>query len=46
VELEKRLTHPTSQTEMRSAYADAYFKVKEMIRNGGEGSVWKRLAAQ
>jgi hypothetical protein len=45
-ELEKRLTHPTSQAEMRAAYADAYLKVKEMIRNGGEASVWKKLAAQ
>jgi hypothetical protein len=45
-ELEKRLEHPTSQAGMRAAYADAYLKVKEMIRNGGESSVWKKLAAQ
>jgi SpoIID/LytB domain protein len=45
-ELEKRVTHPTSQADMRAAYADAYLKVKEMIRNGGEVSVWKRLKSQ
>jgi len=45
-ELEKRLEHPTSQAGMRAAYADAYLKVKEMIRNGGEASVWKKLAAR
>lgn len=45
-ELEKRLAHPRSQADMHSAYADAYLKVKEMIRTGGEASVWKRLAAQ
>jgi len=43
-ELEKRLEHPRSQADMRAAYADAYLKVKEMIRNGGEASVWKKLA--
>jgi hypothetical protein len=31
---------------MHAAYADAYLKVKEMIRNSGEASVWKKLAAQ
>jgi SpoIID/LytB domain protein len=45
-ELEKRLEHPRSQADMRSAYGDAYLKVKEMIRNGGELSVWKNLAAR
>ncbi len=45
-ELEKRLEHPRSQADMRAAYADAYLKVKEMIRNSGETSVWKRLATQ
>ena len=45
-ELEKRLEHPRSQADMRSAYGDAYLKVKEMIRNGGEPSVWKNLAAR
>lgn len=44
-ELEKRLEHPTSQTVMRVAYTDAYLKVKEMTRNGGEASVWKRLTS-
>jgi SpoIID/LytB domain protein len=45
-ELERRLEHPRSPADMRAAYADAYLKVKEMIRNGGESSVWKKLAAQ
>ena len=45
-EVEKRLEHPRSQADMRAAYADAYLKVKEMIRNGGESSVWKQLASQ
>jgi len=30
---------------MRSLYADAYAKVSAMVRNEGEASVWKRLAA-
>ena len=45
-ELERRLEHPRSQADMRTAYTDAYLNVKEMIRNGGEASVWKRLATQ
>jgi stage II sporulation protein D len=45
-ELERRLEHPKSQADMRAAYADAYLKVKEMIRNSGEASVWKRLVNQ
>ncbi|HEV8139257.1 MAG TPA: SpoIID/LytB domain-containing protein, partial [Pyrinomonadaceae bacterium] len=43
-ELERRLEHPRSQSDMRAAYADAYLRVKEMIRNGGEASIWKKLA--
>jgi hypothetical protein len=45
-ELQKRLEHPKSQDDMRASYADSYLKVKEMIRTGGEASVWKKLAAQ
>jgi hypothetical protein len=30
---------------MRSLYAEAYLNVKELVRNEGEASVWKRLAA-
>ena len=44
-ELEKRLARPTSQAEMRTLYAQAYALVVEMIRNQGEASVWKKLAA-
>jgi stage II sporulation protein D len=44
-ELEQRLARPRSQSDMRSSYADAYVRVTEMVRNGGEASVWKRLAA-
>jgi SpoIID/LytB domain protein len=43
-ELEQRLERPTSQIDMRANYADAYAKVVEMIRVGGEASVWKKLA--
>ncbi len=43
-ELERRLEHPRSQSEMRSLYAAAYAKVSEMVRNNGEASVWQKLA--
>ena len=43
-ELEKRLEHPGSQQEMRALYAQAYLAVKELVRNGGEASVWKKVA--
>ena len=45
-ELEKRLTRPRTQADMRAAYADAYLKVNEMIRTDGEASVWKRLKSR
>lgn len=44
-ELEKRLQRPSTQSDMRSLYAEAYLKVREMVRNEGETSVWKKLAA-
>jgi len=44
-ELEKRLERPGSQTDMRALYAQAYASVAELIRNQGEESVWKKLAA-
>ncbi|HEX5703120.1 MAG TPA: SpoIID/LytB domain-containing protein [Pyrinomonadaceae bacterium] len=44
-ELEKRLQRPSTQSDMRMLYAEAYLKVTEMVRNEGEASVWKRLAA-
>ncbi len=44
-ELEKRLERPGSQEEMRTLYAQAYFDVLKLIRDGGEASVWKKLAA-
>jgi hypothetical protein len=44
-ELEKRLERPGSQQDMRALYAHAYTSVFELIRNGGEASVWKKLAA-
>ncbi|MGQ0761110.1 MAG: SpoIID/LytB domain-containing protein [Acidobacteriota bacterium] len=43
-ELEKRLQRPSTQSDMRSLYAEAYLKVSAMARNDGEASVWKRLA--
>ena len=44
-ELEKRLQRPGTQSDMRSLYAEAYLSVNSMVRNEGEASVWKRLAA-
>lgn len=44
-ELEKRMQRPGSQADMRLAYAEAYRNVNEIVRNEGEASVWKKLAA-
>jgi SpoIID/LytB domain protein len=44
-ELEKRLERPGSQQDMRALYAQAYISVSELIREQGEASVWKKLAA-
>jgi len=44
-ELEKRLEHPRTQADMRALYAEAYLTVAELVRNNGEASVWKKLAA-
>jgi len=44
-ELEKRLERPGSQQEMRALYAQAYSDVFYLVRNNGEASVWKKLAA-
>ncbi len=44
-ELERRLAHPGSATEMRSLYAAAYYEVRTLIRKEGEPSVWRRVAA-
>jgi len=44
-ELEKRLERPGSQQEMRALYAQAYTDVFYLVRNNGEASVWKKLAA-
>lgn len=44
-ELEKRLARPGSAEEMRALYAQAYTDVFYLIRNSGEASVWKKLAA-
>jgi hypothetical protein len=44
-ELEKRLARPGSQQEMRALYAQAYSDVFSLIRNNGEASVWRKLAA-
>ena len=43
-ELEKRLERPGSQEEMRTLYAQAYLDVFNLVTNGGEASVWKRIA--
>ncbi|HEU5236522.1 MAG TPA: hypothetical protein VFU37_05230, partial [Pyrinomonadaceae bacterium] len=44
-ELASRLEHPRTQTEMRELYAQAYLAVAELVRQQGEPSVWKKLAA-
>jgi SpoIID/LytB domain protein len=44
-DLEKRLERPGSQDEMRLLYAQAYLDVLSLVRNNGEASVWKKLAA-
>ena len=43
-ELERRLEHPRTQSEMRELYAQAYLAVSELVRQQGEASVWKKLA--
>ncbi|HSQ25148.1 MAG TPA: hypothetical protein VLN44_12075, partial [Pyrinomonadaceae bacterium] len=44
-ELERRLEHPRTQSDMRELYAQAYLSVSELVRQQGEASVWKKLAA-
>jgi hypothetical protein len=44
-ELEKRLERPGSQEQMQALYAQAYNDVFHLVRNSGEASVWKKLAA-
>jgi SpoIID/LytB domain protein len=43
-ELERRLEHPRTQSDMRELYAQAYLSVSEIVRQQGEASVWKKLA--
>lgn len=45
-ELEKRLQRPTTQSDMRSLYAEAYLKVNAIVRSEGEASLWKRVAGR
>jgi hypothetical protein len=42
-ELEKRLAHPSSATEMQALYAASYRKVRSMILAKGEKAVWKQV---
>jgi len=44
-ELEKKIERPGSPDGMRALYAQAYSDVLYLVRNNGEASVWKRLAA-
>jgi len=44
-QLEKQLERPSSQQNMRALYAQAYSDVFYLVRNNGEASVWKKLAA-
>ena len=43
-EIEQKLAGARSSQEMRVAYAAAYLEVKRLIQNGGEASVWRRVA--
>jgi stage II sporulation protein D len=43
-ELEGKLTRPASAQEMRALYAVAYREVSVLVREGGEASVWQRIA--
>jgi hypothetical protein len=42
--LESLLNAPKSLEEMRTAYANAYVLVRELVRSRGENTLWKRLA--
>jgi hypothetical protein len=42
--IDHQLNAPKSPAEMRTAYANAYFLVRELIRAHGENALWKRLA--
>ena len=42
--IDHQLNAPQSPAEMRTAYANAYFLVRELIRAHGENALWKRLA--
>ena len=44
-ETERLLAAPKSPAEMRTAYANAYFLVRELIRAHGESNLWKRLSS-
>jgi hypothetical protein len=45
-ELERRLDHPRTQSEMRELYAQAYLTVSEIVRQQGEASVWQKLTGR
>lgn len=42
--IDRQLIAPKSPTEMRTAYANAYVLVRELIHTHGENALWKRLA--
>jgi hypothetical protein len=44
-QLEEKIERPSSQQEMHALYAQAYNDVFYLVRNNGEASVWKKLAA-
>lgn len=45
-ELEEKLAQPASAEEMRALYATAYARVLALVREGGEQSVWRRVAGR
>lgn len=44
-ELERRLTRPATVAATRELYAQAYQRVRSLLRTEGEAGVWRRVAA-
>ena len=42
-EIEQKLANPQSAEDMRAAYAAAYGKVRRLIKDEGETSIWRRV---
>ncbi len=42
-EIEQKLANPQSAEDMRAAYAAAYGKVRSLVKDEGESSIWRRV---